>query len=142
MLKSWLHIYWDWSIYSTSCSKLLSVDQNYCWLILVIGLFTGHQQAHFFMHFLPFMVVCSHGIFSLIFQTISSSLPCHSPLSCCLLTSCFLYLLTPALMPEIRECLIHYKHAHYVLVEKLGLGSSQNTQVNWTFQELLVDMTN
>lgn len=28
-------------------------------------------------------------------------------------------------MPEIRECIMHYKHTHYVLVEQLGLGQTK-----------------
>lgn len=43
-------------------------------------------------------------------------------------------------MPEIRECLIHYKHAHYVLVEELGLG--QTPADHWALQALLADATN
>jgi len=42
-------------------------------------------------------------------------------------------------MPEIRECFIHYKHAHYVLVEQLGLG--QDNGPNWTLQNLFADST-
>ena len=42
-------------------------------------------------------------------------------------------------MPEIRECFIHYKHAHHVLVEKLKLGS--DTSINWTLRGLWADAT-
>ena len=42
-------------------------------------------------------------------------------------------------MPEIRECFIHYKHAHYVLVEKLGLG--QTTGNDWKLLGLFADST-
>jgi len=43
-------------------------------------------------------------------------------------------------MPEIRECLMHYKHAHHVLVECLGLG--KNNGAIWTLRELWADATN
>jgi len=42
-------------------------------------------------------------------------------------------------MPEIRECFIHFKHAHHVLVETLGLG--QNQDYNWALQDLFADAT-
>ena len=42
-------------------------------------------------------------------------------------------------MPEIRECFIHYRHAHYVLVEKLGLG--RNRDNDWALQALFADAT-
>lgn len=42
-------------------------------------------------------------------------------------------------MPEIRECFIHFQHASYVLVEKLGLGCNENH--NWTLLGLFVDAT-
>jgi len=43
-------------------------------------------------------------------------------------------------MPEIRECFIHFKHAHYILVEQLGLGQSRND--DWTLRGLFADATN
>jgi hypothetical protein len=43
-------------------------------------------------------------------------------------------------IPKIQECFIHFKHAHYVLVEKLGLG--QNKDHNWALQDLYADATN
>ena len=42
-------------------------------------------------------------------------------------------------MPEVRECFSHYKHAHHVLVEELGLGTP-NSQ-NWTLRGLWADAT-
>lgn len=48
--------------------------------------------------------------------------------------------LTVVLMPEIRECLMHYKHAHHVLVENLGLGTGNSGQ-NWTLRGLWADAT-
>lgn len=42
-------------------------------------------------------------------------------------------------MPEIRECFIHFKHTHHVLVEQLHLG--QNSDVNWALQGLFADAT-
>jgi len=42
-------------------------------------------------------------------------------------------------MPEVREYSIHYRHAQYVLVEKLGLG--QNQENNWTLLALFADAT-
>ena len=42
-------------------------------------------------------------------------------------------------MPEICECFIHYKHAHFVLVEQLGLG--QNAENNWKLLGLFADST-
>lgn len=42
-------------------------------------------------------------------------------------------------MPEIRECFIHFKHAHYVLVDTLGLG--RNKDHNWALQDLFADAT-
>ena len=42
-------------------------------------------------------------------------------------------------MPEIRECFIHFKHAHHVLVEELGLGQHQDH--DWTLQDLFADAT-
>jgi hypothetical protein len=41
-------------------------------------------------------------------------------------------------MPEIRECFIHYKHTHYVLVEQLKLGQGE---LDWTLQDLFADAT-
>ena len=40
-------------------------------------------------------------------------------------------------MPEVRECFIHYTHAHYVLVEELGL--SRNHATDWTLLGLFAD---
>lgn len=42
-------------------------------------------------------------------------------------------------MPEIGQCFIHNKHAHYVLVEKLGL--SQNQDNDWALPAILADAT-
>ena len=42
-------------------------------------------------------------------------------------------------MPEVRECFIHYTHTHYVLVDKLGLGT-HNGQ-DWTLRALWADAT-
>jgi len=45
-------------------------------------------------------------------------------------------------MPEICECFIHYKHTHYVLVEKLRLGQdNQDKPLDWTLQDLFADAT-
>jgi hypothetical protein len=44
-------------------------------------------------------------------------------------------------MPEIRECFMHYKHTHYVLVESLGLGERKNDPA-WTLRSLWADATN
>jgi len=43
-------------------------------------------------------------------------------------------------MPEIRECWIHYIHAKYVLVEKLGLGNNPKDS-RWTLRGLWADAT-
>jgi len=42
-------------------------------------------------------------------------------------------------MPEIRECFIHFQHAHHVLVKTLGLG--QNQDHNWALRDLCADAT-
>lgn len=42
-------------------------------------------------------------------------------------------------MPEIRECFVHYKHAHYVLVEQLLLGQDKGR--DWALQDLFADAT-
>lgn len=44
-----------------------------------------------------------------------------------------------AAMPEIRECQIHFKHVHHVLVETLGLG--RNKDHDWALQDLFADAT-
>ena len=68
-----------------------------------------------------------------------------SVLSHPLLVSPILCLLTHLpLMPEIRECFIHFKHAHHVLVETLGLGQGKKykgKKHNWTLQDLFADAT-
>lgn len=43
-------------------------------------------------------------------------------------------------MPEIQECFIHYRYAHYVLVEQLGLG--QGNEEEWKLLGLFADSTN
>ena len=43
-------------------------------------------------------------------------------------------------MPEIRECLVHYKHAYHILVEKLNLGKNPGDPI-WTLRELWADAT-
>jgi hypothetical protein len=43
-------------------------------------------------------------------------------------------------MPEIRECLMHYKHAHHVLVEDFHLGKVQDN-IAWTLRGLWADAT-
>ena len=42
-------------------------------------------------------------------------------------------------MPEIRECFIHYTHAHHVLVKSLGLGKTLDN--NWTLRALWAGAT-
>ena len=42
-------------------------------------------------------------------------------------------------MPEVRECFMHYKHAHYVLVEQLGLDRGSGPI--WTLCGLWADAT-
>jgi len=42
-------------------------------------------------------------------------------------------------MPEIRECFIHFRHVHHVLVGELGLG--QRDQHHGSLQGLFADAT-
>lgn len=52
---------------------------------------------------------------------------------------CYYLVLSPTTMPEIRECIMHFKHAKHVLVDKLGLGSNQNH--SWVLQDIFADAT-
>lgn len=36
---------------------------------------------------------------------------------------------------------MHYQHAHHVLVENLGLGTTNRDYINWTLHGLWIDAT-